>query len=821
MKITMNPLKKTMTIARACRLLLLVLFCLPSFAQENVSPLPSHNLYRVGQDVQNQESRNTSLNEGLCDDNIFLHPALITEVKPTATNADGSLKIGAFSNDVSFDYYLNGVLIEQAGGSVITFDNLEAGPYVINVVGASGESCSIFMVLSDQSAPIISDTIFQVIPALCEQGKLDWIPFIFVGEIVTYNVYSADGVYQGDVAPPGIRFINLDPGDYYLQVDYVADSSSALWAFEVPDEIHTRLPFVDDFSDSNIYPSDARWQDDFAYVNQTFAVNPLSLGVATLDGLNDEGLPYVVSSTFETGSADKLTSRPFCFDGLVEEADSLYLSFYYQATGVSEFPNPGGVGNGPDSLLVEMKDSEGEWHIVWERDATDVPETDFELVVLPVQDQDLDSLVTYFEDGFQFRFRTIGALNGLLDPWHIDFVELDTARTFSDTNIEDLTFVNQARSFLKNYQAMPWNQFYDYRDQELQDSLLFEISNLSAFNPELVRGLAEIVEICDSIDLMTFQQASAVTEFNENIGPNELLSRTRPTDVDWSLLEDRESAVLKITQTIGVGSEGTNVPINDTLIRYQIFDNYYAYDDGSAERAYGVYGSGAEVALQFVLNEPDVLQGIQVYFTHVINDVSANEFAIKAWADLDFEDLQGVYDSVIAKRPNLVPLFTGETGAYTTYVFEEPVAVEDTFYVGYEQTLPQILNIGQDLNNNSKQKLWFNTNGLWIPSNFDGAVMIRPILGGDPVEPTGIKEEAELPIHIFPNPASDFLQIQAEGMDLQNLQVAVHDLSGRTIFEESSAPQSINVADWPSGMYLIEFRSEEGVQLGAKRFLKQ
>ena len=813
----MNHLMKT--IAKICLLLILGTMVLPTFAQEQVGPLPSHNLYQEG---QAQEMRNTSLNEGFCDDNIYLHPALITEIKPTATNADGSLKIGAFSNDIDFDYYLNGVLESENAGDIITFSNLAAGPYVIDVVGDSGESCSIFFVLSDESAPAITDSIFQVIPALCDQGKLDWIPFIFVGEIVTYAVYNSEGIYQGDIAPPAIRFIDLDPGNYYLQVDYVADSSSALWAFEVADEIHARLPFVDDFSDSNIYPNDARWADDFAYINQTFAVNPISLGVATLDGLNDQGLPYVVSSTFETGSADELTSRPFCFDGLVEEADSMYLSFYYEATGVSEFPNPGGVGNGPDSLLVELKDSEGNWHLVWERDATGVPETEFELVVIAIND--LPSFVngeTFFADGFQFRFRTIGALNGLLDPWHIDFVELDTARSFSDTNIEDLAFVNQARSFLKNYQAMPWNQFYDYRDDELQDSLLFEVSNLSDFNTQLVRGLAEIVEVCDSIELMSYAQASAVTEFNENIGPNELLARTRPTDVDWSLMENRDKAILKITQTIGVGSEQTNVPINDTLVRYQVFDNYYAYDDGSAERAYGVYGSGAELALQFVLNEPDVLQGVQIYFTHVINDVSANDFAIKAWADLDFEDVQGVYDSVIAKRKDLFPVFTGETGAYTTYVFDEPVAVEDTFYVGYEQTLPEIINIGQDLNNSSKQKLWFNTNGLWIQSNFDGAVMIRPILGGEAVEATGLEERAELPIHIYPNPATNFLQIEAEGLELDHLQVAVHDLSGRTIFQQNSAPQSIDVADWPSGMYLIEFRSEDGVQLGAKRFMKE
>ena len=40
---------------------------------------------------------------------------------------------------------------------------------------------------------------------------------------------------------------------------------------------------------------------------------------------------------------------------------------------------------------------------------------------------------------------------------------------------------------------------------------------------------------------------------------------------------------------------------NDTIIHHQIFENYYAYDDGSAEAAYGLVGQGAELAFRFVL----------------------------------------------------------------------------------------------------------------------------------------------------------------------------------------------------------------------------
>ncbi len=41
---------------------------------------------------------------------------------------------------------------------------------------------------------------------------------------------------------------------------------------------------------------------------------------------------------------------------------------------------------------------------------------------------------------------------------------------------------------------------------------------------------------------------------------------------------------------------------NDTITRYQVFNNYYAYDDGTAEAGYGLSGegtAGAAVAYRF------------------------------------------------------------------------------------------------------------------------------------------------------------------------------------------------------------------------------
>lgn len=73
------------------------------------------------------------------------------------------------------------------------------------------------------------------------------------------------------------------------------------------------LPFFDDFSYSfqSAYATPNHWIDSSVYINSTFAVAPITLGVATFDGLNHKGYPYnLYAATNSSGNADFLTSRP-------------------------------------------------------------------------------------------------------------------------------------------------------------------------------------------------------------------------------------------------------------------------------------------------------------------------------------------------------------------------------------------------------------------------------------------------------------------------------------------------------------------------------
>lgn len=108
------------------------------------------------------------------------------------------------------------------------------------------------------------------------------------------------------------------------------------------------LPFLDDFSSRDIYPSYDRWQDQYVFINTDYPVNPPNLGVATLDAINDKGEIYPNAvpgpAVFQ---ADVLTSRLIRLDSVfspvarkITPADSVYLSFYYQPQGRGNAPEP-------------------------------------------------------------------------------------------------------------------------------------------------------------------------------------------------------------------------------------------------------------------------------------------------------------------------------------------------------------------------------------------------------------------------------------------------------------------------------------------------
>ena len=78
--------------------------------------------------------------------------------------------------------------------------------------------------------------------------------------------------------------------------------------------------------------------------------------------------------------------------------------------------------------------------------------------------------------------------------------------------------------------------------------------------------------------------------------------------------------------------------LNDTLRSNLLFDNVMAYDDGSAERAYGLNGGGTDVkkfAYEFNIATQDTLAAIQIHFSNV--DVNVDNLVFSFLQKANYE----------------------------------------------------------------------------------------------------------------------------------------------------------------------------------------
>lgn len=561
------------------------------------------------------------------------------------------------------------------------------------------------------------------------------------------------------------------------------------------------LPFLDDFSYQTIYPDPNKWVDRQAFVNSTFPFNPPSFGVATLDGLKENGQPYdsVGHSFYSIGGADTLTSQPILL-GSYSPADSVYFSFFYQPGGLGDPPNSeafnqGNFNNGfGDSLVLEFKDNtDTTWQHIWAHDGTDATAS-FQQVLIGLKNP------IFFHDDFQFRFRNYGTLIGQYDCWNIDYVKLNSNRSFNDTTITDVAIQYLPTSILKNYQAMPWNQFQDYQATEKADEQAISVKN----NFNVVKNTSSSMSASETVS-GTFIFAS--TPSSQNLNPKS------STSISFSSfpIPDFLTDSVVIATSFAVAATGDNNTRNDSIVRNQVFSDYMAYDDGTAEATYRLLGSPASLALEYHLNQEDTLQGVLILFAHTEINLSPNLFNLFVWKSVDPEDS-------LLRDEFLTPQFADELNGFAFYHLSRPLVVNGTFFIGWQQVSLQSdlkMDVGFDLNDDAHDHLWFNVGGDWEKSQFPGAVMMRPVFGKTfGVGIPGV--DTNNGFSIFPNPASDYLFVEGGSNDLL---LTVVDVAGRVIMEATETTK-LETRNLPTGMYLLRITDLHSGKTSVQKFIK-
>ena len=225
------------------------------------------------------------------------------------------------------------------------------------------------------------------------------------------------------------------------------------------------LPFIDDFSAISSQVDNTIWDNSSVLINRTYGINPPTIGVATFDGLDTEGLARDLFASTISEPSDTLLSKEIDLSNI----SSGYMMFYYQSQGRGDNPEPS------DSLVLEFStDSSGivKWDHIWSIAGDTVVR--FRKKVFLITDPE------YLRDGFRFRFRNYATLSGNFDHWNIDYIKIDQFNNLIDTILSDITFVYNSPSFLSRYNEMPWRHFEYFETFEILDTVDILVRNNNA-----------------------------------------------------------------------------------------------------------------------------------------------------------------------------------------------------------------------------------------------------------------------------------------------------------------------------------------------------
>lgn len=590
------------------------------------------------------------------------------------------------------------------------------------------------------------------------------------------------------------------------------------------------LPFFEDFtSPLEGAPNATRWQGATtsypnlgstirytgggAYVSNRLAVEPLTRGTATLDGLRANGLPYVANLPVSYGQIDTLTSQIIDLSGFTA-GSNVRLSFAWQAGGVVGAPT-NNANSSPTNLTLELLDNSGAWQSAWTYTSRGN--------ITKFRQQIFTLGSAYLHSAFRFRFRASGSRTQNTDVFGLDYIYLNNNRAANDTTFQDIATSRGLSSPLTPYTSLPVWQYNAAPTPPLNPTLTATVNSLTntGQTPTPISWQGTVRDLGGS----GFSAAWLA-------GGRPIVAAARQEIITGSAATaplPNSAAPKQLRYQLALQTQETN-PLtlpNDTLRRDVELADYYAYDDGTPEFIVGLAASNSNpfsyVALAFTANQPDFVKALRVVpifnNTTTANGGENNQprpITVAVWADNN-------------GKPANTPLATA-TGtlvnsatagpAFQEIKFNPPVAVSGRFYVGYGQASTGLfLNYGLDLNNQlPANTLFSNTLGAassdpWRPVTLStpGAPLLRPAMAQTYLATRG-QQALSAAFALYPNPAPAGMAVLVEGPAFR--QATLLDVLGRTVWQQPAAeagqPTLRLPARLPGGVYLVQLALPDG-----------
>ncbi|GAB3262717.1 hypothetical protein GCM10027347_28620 [Larkinella harenae] len=545
------------------------------------------------------------------------------------------------------------------------------------------------------------------------------------------------------------------------------------------------LPFFDDFATATERPSSALWLPSNVYVNNTLPINHPSRNVATFDGLKADGTPYDFTNPLAKGPTDTLTTQPINLSGSTVN-DGIFLSFYWQRKGLGELPDT------EDSLRLQFLNNAGSWETVWQQTG-DTANNNFTQSFVAVNQ------ARFFHSAFQFRFQAFGRLSGAFDSWHLDYIYMDRGRSATNLYIRDIATRQPVSSFLKRYTAMPLKQYLLNPAAETADTIRTDIVNLfNNFNFTAYRAL-----IRNQLTGQVLQQYQSPSEGIAALSSQLKTMKPQPLPAGFP----GERAVLQTQFAVQTTDTipGVNLRRNDTIATLTVLDNYFAYDDGTAEAAIQNTQRQGRVAMRFRLNKEDVVSALQVCFAPVRTSLAGQTAVFNIYADDNGKPGRMLY------QKTAVVSYASSRNGFVNVPLDYGVAVTDVFYVGWTQVSEEnVTAVGFDKNSPFGDQVFEGRGTSWDAYDPGGVPMIRPVMGGGADAPiTGVGEEPSLDTQllVFPNPNPGVLIWQNSAIR----QIEILDVNGRALLRvrPENGQKQLDIAQLANGFYLVRLSDDK------------
>ena len=590
------------------------------------------------------------------------------------------------------------------------------------------------------------------------------------------------------------------------------------------------LPFFDDFiTPLEGVPNPLKWlPTGGAFVSNRLALLPLTRGAATLDGLRANGRSYSGQITSPNGALDSLMSQPIDLSSL-GTGDQVFLSFAWQAGSVVGVPGSGTPSN-PVRLELFVKTNTGDWESKWFYNAVR-QRTGFRQQVI-----DLNQ-IKYLHGNFQLMFVASGNTSDNSDSFSVDYVLLDRGRTrgLTDTTYTDVATgaglagglpTGGLRSPLRRFTAMPVWQYNaaSSSTSELNPRLGVNVSNLSGTAAPLsLDVLGTVRDLTAGAAIGSWLQASTLIAGNSRQSPITGSAASQPLPVSATPKRLRYTLALNSRETV------PRTLANDTIFRDVELNNYYAYDDGSAENITNLlpYATGQQSAFayRFDLNQPDYVRGLRLVPVFTASDAGSRSVTISVWE----EGKNGLpADAAKSSKTYTIPASYPIGWEYFQVDFDQPVPVSGSFYVGFSQpSNGRTLHYGLDLNGTFPARHFFRRDnaGIWDTANFQpsgamqrGAIMMRPVMTNNIITASALATESAV-FALYPNPTHGPVRVAGPAF----ARAAVLDAVGRVVWEQPAVQAGqplLPLPMLPRGVYLVRLTLADGRTMAQRLLLE-